>query len=113
MNVLAINKNKFQINELKEFFTRMNSVLFTAKTFREAIKKINNHQIDTVIIDINSISDIGMVKYLNDNFSNIKVFLTVENNFEDAISVFKEGNYSILHNPMKLQELKIIIEKNH
>ncbi len=111
MNVLVINKNKFQINEMTEFFNRMDSNFFAAGTFQEALSKIRKNRINAVIIDMNTISDIGIVKYLNDNFKDVKVLLTVENNFEEAISVFKEGKYFLLHNPIKLQELKNIIER--
>ena len=110
MNVLAINKDQFQLNELKEFFGKMDSKIYTAKTIREAIKKIIDNQIAIVIIDINSIADIGLIKYINDNFPNVRAFLTVENQLEEAISVFKNGSYKLLSNPMSLQELKEILK---
>ena len=47
---------------------------------------------------------------VNDNFPNVRVLLIVENQIEEAISLFKNGSYKILSNLMRLQELKKILK---
>ena len=106
-----INDNKYIINEMKECFRNNNSEFYYADSTEYAIKLLSKYKMDKVIIDLNSISTAGLIKYINDNFKDIKVLLTAENQIEEAISVFKNGNYKLLSNPIKLQELKEII--NH
>ena len=110
MNILLINDNKYIVNEMTDFLKTNNSELFLVESTQQAVHVLSKNIINVVLINMNSISDIGLVKYINDNFPNVRVFLTVENQIEEAISVFKNGSYKLLSNPMKLQELKKIME---
>ena len=95
---------------MTDFLKTNNSELFLVESTQQAVHVLSKNIINVVLINMNSISDIGLVKYINDNFPNVRVFLTVENQIEEAISVFKNGSYKLLSNPMKLQELKKIME---
>jgi DNA-binding NtrC family response regulator len=104
MNVLAVKKNKFQINELKEFFA--DSILFSAHSNKAAIQKLTENAIDLALISINSTSDFGLVKYINDNFGETKVVLSIQKEMQDAVSVITKGKYTTVENPLRLKELK-------
>ena len=109
MNVLLINDDRFLKNEMTEFFRDAGMNLFLAESTRQAIHILSKNTINLVIINLNSILAAGLIKYINNNFKDIKVLLTAENQIEEAISVFKNGSYKLLSNPIKLQELKKII----
>jgi len=109
MNILAVKKNKFQINELTEFFTEHK--LISTETDNAAVQILKSKKIELVLISINSHSDFGLVKYINDNFKNTKVVLSIQKEMQAAFSVLTGGNYTAVQNPMKLKELKNALKK--
>ncbi|MCD4819654.1 MAG: hypothetical protein K8S23_13280 [Candidatus Cloacimonetes bacterium] len=106
MNILAINQNEFQSSEIEDMIQNLDSEIYFAKTILDAIKIVEEICIDTVLINITSISDIGFIKYINDNFDNILVYVSSDKPFEEAISIVRTGKYTLLHNPVMLRELK-------
>ena len=101
---------RFQINELNEFFA--NDTIISVSSDSSAIQKLLNNEINLAIISINSSFDLGLVKYINDNFKKIKVVLSIQKEMQAAFSVFTSGNYMAIQNPLKLKELKNVLKKN-
>ena len=106
MNILAVNQNEFQTLEIEDMIKKIESKIYFAKTILDAIKIVEEICIDTVLINITSISDIGFIKYINDNYDRILVYISSDKPFEEAISIVRTGKYTLLHNPVLLKELK-------
>ncbi|MCD4819656.1 MAG: hypothetical protein K8S23_13290 [Candidatus Cloacimonetes bacterium] len=113
MNILAIKQNEFQSLEIEDMIKNINSKIFFVKTILDAIKIIEKNNIFTVLINITSISDIGFIKYINDNFKSILIYISSDKPMEEAISIMKTGNYTLLHNPVMLRELKKKFRKQY
>lgn len=108
MQILAVKKNKFELNELNDFFS--DDDLFTAENDIKAIQMLKNNSIELVLININSHSDFGLVNYINNNFEGIKIILSIQKDMQDAFSVITKGKYQTMQNPMKLKELKRMLK---
>jgi len=112
MKILTIGISKRNQNEINEFFSALNNeIIFTTTSF-EAIKILNRENIDVAIIEFNFFDDLSLLKYLNQNFSHIKVILTTTDNTKDFLNIIKDSNYKIIKKPFRLSELrKEIFEK--
>jgi DNA-binding NtrC family response regulator len=106
MNILAIKQNEFQSSEIEEMIENNDSKVFFLETISEALKFIDKNSIDIVLINITSVSDIGFIKYINDNFSNTQILLSTDEDMQEAISVIQTGDFKLLHHPLLLNELK-------
>lgn len=107
--VLAIKNNKFQLNELNDFFN--DDILFAANSNKAAIEKLNQNEINLVVISINSNSDFGLIKYINDNFKSTKVVLSISREMQEAYSILTNGKFTAVEQPLKLKELKNVLKK--
>ena len=57
-------------------------------------------------MSLKSIHDATILKYLNDYYQEIKVVVIANKTFDDIISIFQKVNYSVIHEPLQLSELK-------
>ena len=108
MNILAVKKNRFQMNELIEFFAGHD--LFPAATDTAAIRILKNTEIRLALVSINNHSDFGLIRYINDNYKEIKVILTIRKEMQVAFSVISSGRYNVIENPLKLKELRRVLK---
>jgi len=104
MNILIISKNNFQIKELIDFYA--DNVVLSANSNKIAIQKLLENEVDLAIIVINSNLDLGIVKYINDNFKKIKMILSIEKEMQELFSVITNSSYITIENPLRLKELK-------
>ncbi|MCD4820250.1 MAG: hypothetical protein K8S23_16330 [Candidatus Cloacimonetes bacterium] len=107
MRILLVNKNKFQLKELKDFFSQ-SQVIFTSDK-NSTLTQLSKLKFDLALISINKISDLGLVKYINENYAELRVILSINDFFNDALSVLAEGKFQQIQNPLKLKELKNIL----
>jgi response regulator RpfG family c-di-GMP phosphodiesterase len=108
MQILAVKKNRFEMNELYDFFA--DDDLFIAENDRKAIQLLKSNRIELVLVNITSHSDFGLVHYINNNFEGIRIILSIQKDMQDAFSVITKGKYQTLQNPMKLKELKRMLK---
>ena len=106
MKVLAINHNQFQLAEMKEIMHNNDSTVFFAENRTEAIHYLDKEVINFVFLNTNSVQDMGLVKYINDNYQNVSVFLCMEKPLAEAFSIAKTGRYELLHNPVELRQIR-------
>ncbi|MCF6169549.1 MAG: hypothetical protein L3J31_06135 [Bacteroidales bacterium] len=106
MNILFINSDFAMHEEFNEFSHTIHATNFFSNSTEESIRLLNEQQIDTVIIKINKLSDISVLKYINDYFKNIKVLISARQDFAEALTIFNQLNFEKIKNPMGLAELK-------
>jgi DNA-binding NtrC family response regulator len=107
MNILAVKRDRFQINELNEFFGEHK--ILTADSDNEAVNILKQNGIEMSLVSINSYSDFGLVKYINDNFPKTEVVLSIQKEMQDAFSVITNGKFKAVQNPLKLKELRSVL----
>ena len=106
MKTLIVSSNNYYMKEIKDFLSLYNDSLFYAKTSREAIKLLNRKKFDYIIIDFVMYKEFKLIKYINENYKNIKIILTMNNDLQEIISTIKNGKYNIIFQPFRLSELK-------
>jgi len=106
MKTLIFSSNNYFTREIKEFLSLYNDSLFYAKTSREAIKLLNKEKFDYVIIDFVMYKEFKLIKYINENYKNIKIILTMNSDLQEIILTIKNGKYNLIFQPFRLSELK-------
>ena len=106
MKTLIFSSNKYFAGEIKDFLSLYNDSLFYAKTNREAIRLLNKEKFDYVIIDFVMYNEFKLIKYINENYKNIKIILTMNRDLQEIISTIKNGKYNVIVQPFRLSELK-------
>ena len=107
MNILLVKKNEFQTKELLDFFS--NDRIFNTSNINTALAQLETIDFKMALISINSLTDLGLVKYINENYPQTKVILSLAKQIRDAVSIILKGDFTTLDNPLQLKELKKII----
>jgi DNA-binding NtrC family response regulator len=110
MNALIIGST-FYLNEMKDFFQVNDLTTYFAENTLAAIDVLNHHEIDFAFINIHSISEVILLKYINQNHQKVKVILLTNPKNKEVISILKEGFYHTLEDPFRFQEIQTFINE--
>jgi hypothetical protein len=109
MNILFIKENRSLIGELKEYIHSLDAMAYFADDPVETESILSKISIDLVIIPLKALSNLDMLKYINDHFKNTKVVITVdreEHNEKPENRKTMYTNYDLLQKQLRLFELK-------
>ncbi len=106
MNVLIQLIDRSTDRELKEFTEGKNDKVFIAHSIEESINILSQTKIHKAVISLKSLKDTAILKFINSYHPDIHVVVLANKAFDDIISIFSKSNYSVIHEPLKLSELK-------
>lgn len=109
MNILFIKENRSLIDELKEYIHSLDANAYFAEDPFEMEIILNQTTIDLVIIPLKALSNVDMLKYINDNFKETKVVITVDREEHNSKLENRKAlytNYELLQKQLRLFELK-------
>jgi hypothetical protein len=112
MNILIQIHDTAADKEIKEFTEGNNNKVFITHNTAESISQLSIRLIDKAVISLKSINDAAILKYLNDYYPDVQVVVITNKSFDDIITMFKKVNYSIIHEPLQLSELKTQLSKS-
>ena len=111
LNILFIHYDPDIREEIDEFLGTQQGTAFFARDTGHAIRILNETLIDLVVLKINNMRDAGILKYINDYYKDLEVFVMASQEYDDIISVFSKGRYKLFQQPLKISELKKKIEQ--
>jgi hypothetical protein len=111
MNILFQLRENATDTEIREFTEGSGNKVYISHTTEDSIAQLNQHPIDKAVVSLKSINDAAILKYLNDYYPKIRVLVIANKEFDAIISIFNKVNYSIIHEPLKLSELNIQLNK--
>jgi DNA-binding NtrC family response regulator len=106
MNILIQIRETATDKEIKEFTEGDGNNVFISHSTEESIALLSKYPFDKAVISLKNINDATILKYLNDYHPEIKVVVVANKAFDDILSVFQKVNYSVIHEPLQLSELK-------
>lgn len=109
MNILFIKENRSLIGELKEYINSLDAQAFFADDPVETEIILNKTPIDLVIIPLKALSNLDMLKYINDHFKKTKVVITVDREEQTSKIGNRKTlytNYDLLQKQLRLFDLK-------
>ena len=101
------------MSELQEFFGELEGQPHFADTVESAIAILNTYPIDAAFIEIRGFFDIGLIKYINRYFSDLRIVLLLDNEVEGVISAIRDGGFSVLKVPCGLRDLNPCLSEKY
>jgi hypothetical protein len=111
MNILVQIKESSTDREIREFTEDQNNKVFISHTTAESITVLSNQRIDKAVVSLKNLNDAAILKYLNDYYPKTQIVVIANKALDEVISIFQKSNYSVIHEPLKLSELKTKLEK--
>ncbi len=112
MNILIQIKDSSTDREIKEFTEGSNDHVFITHSTEESIDILSRIHIQKAVVSLKNLKDTAILKFINDYYPAIQVVVLANKTFDDVISIFRKSNYSVIHEPLKLSELKTKLTRN-
>ena len=106
MNILFNIDNPSLEGEFVEFTKEMHASAFFSYSTEQSILILNKHNIEKAVISLKNLQEAAILKFINDYYPSIQVLVLANKTFNDVISIFQKSNYSVIHEPLRLAELK-------
>ena len=106
MNVLFQIKDDSFDREISEFTKDQGNTTFITHSSEESIHVLSSTEIQKAVVSLKIIQDTAILKYINDYYPHIEVVVIANKTLDDVISILKNTNYSVVHEPLRLSELK-------
>jgi DNA-binding NtrC family response regulator len=107
--VLFIGYEEPYKGELKDFTSEHHGSAHFADNLQRSIRIMDEHAIDLVVLNLRSLEDAGMLRYINKYHPKVRVVVHASREFDEFIRVVSHGHYEVLHQPIRLEELKEVI----
>lgn len=111
MEILIQIRDASSDREIREFTEEQGDNLHISHSTEESINILSIKSIQEAIVSLKCLRDAAILKYLNDYYPQVKITVIANKTFDDVISIFQKSNYSVIHEPLKLDELKKSIFK--
>ena len=111
MNILIQIRENATDKEIKEFTEGNGNIVYVSHSTEESISQLNKQSFERAVVSLKSLQDAAILKYLNDYYPEITVVVIANKTFDDIISIFNKANYLVIHEPLKLSELKSQLTK--
>ena len=106
MNILIQIKDYSLDQEISEMLERNIDHIYIAHSIEESINVLSSSAIQKAVVSLKTIQDAAILKYMNDYYPQVKVVVIANDIFDEVISIFQKSNYSVIHEPLDLSELK-------
>lgn len=113
MNVLIQIKDTATDWEIREFTENEGNHVYISHSTEDSISYLSKVAVDKAVISLKNLNDAAILKYLNEYHPGIQVVVIANKAFDDFISIFQKANYSVIHEPLKLSELKMKLTKKN
>lgn len=109
--VLYISKDKDSYEEVDDFFsTHHEKVMFSDST-EKSFQILTREDVNIVLLYVQTVTDVAILKYINENYPEIKVFITADKTFDELISIFNRGSYTLIHEPFRVSSFRSMLEE--
>ena len=95
--------------EIRESLCDKVSECFFVQTPVDAIRTVDDHAVDCVVLNFSAFSDASLIRYFGQYHPGIRLVLSASREFDEVISIFSESTYSRLPRPFRLEQLREII----
>jgi DNA-binding NtrC family response regulator len=96
-------------DEIREFLKERQGEAHFSDTADETIRIMDSGEIETVVLNMQRLEDAAILRYINLNHQNARVLLVPGRQLQDAIPALATGQYELLHEPFRLEELNAFI----
>jgi DNA-binding NtrC family response regulator len=96
-------------DEIREFLRERQGKAHFTSSAEETIRLMERSSIGTVVLKMQRLEDAAILRYINIHFQGTQVLVMPGENLREAIPALAEGNYEILSEPFRLDELRALL----
>ena len=104
-SVLFVGYDSPVEKEIGDYIRDIASEVFFGSTHEQAIRILNDHAIESVVLNLRSMNDAVILRYINRYHPDIHVVISANREFEENIEVLTEPSYAHLPQPLSLEKL--------
>lgn len=112
MRILLAKPKPLEEAELLEYFSSMQCGTEIVYDRNELCSILNCQPIDIVLYNASTVEDFAQIRYINENYPEIKVIVSLETNLGNAIENVRKGSYQAIRRPFHLSDLDACISSN-
>lgn len=105
MNVLMVKTKEYEKRQLNDFFDTVSSRLFFAEKNHDIYRILSESGINAVLYFVENIDDFAMIRFINQNYPEVKVLVITENYICTGIDHIKESVFTYLRQPYSLEQI--------
>jgi DNA-binding NtrC family response regulator len=95
--------------EIREYIRGKTSKVFFVQTPVQAIRVIDDHEVDCVVLNFFNLSDAAVLRYISQYRPNSRIVLSASKEFDEIISFFSQQPITRIPKPFRMEELSRII----
>jgi hypothetical protein len=105
VNILFIHNNAEALDEIDDYMRHHRNQAFFARSTGQAIQILNTYDIFLVVLQITTLRDAAILKYINVNYQSLEVVVLASDEYDDIINVFSQCKYKLFRQPLRLSNL--------
>jgi DNA-binding NtrC family response regulator len=105
MKVLIAKPNKFEVEELIEFFLNRAWDAHIATEPGSIYQMLSQQAFDAVLYNLGSTDDFAVIRYINTTFPSVKVIISTDVGLVATIDNVRSGNFTLLRQPNQFNQL--------
>lgn len=109
MNILVRYIHDIMNSSLNDLQSVTENTIFLSNSDSEAIKILNENKIEKIILELDNVSEICLLDYINKYFPAIPVVVITDNRNESILSVIRQSIFNIIEKPFDLERLLLEI----
>lgn len=107
--ILFIGYEPFLHEEIRDFLKDREGEAYFSSSTIETIRMMEVIGFKTVVLYMHRLEDAAILRYINNNYRETRVLVMPDLQLRDAIPALASGQYKLLHEPFRLEELKTFI----
>lgn len=107
--VLFIGYESSFREEIREFLKNLEGEAHFANSVEETINIMHSIEFETVVLNMQRIEDTAVLRYINLHHKDAHVLVMPGRQLKEAIPALAKGQFELLHEPFRLEELKMFI----
>ncbi len=109
MNILVRYIHDIMNSSLNDLKSVTENNIFLTNSDSQAIKILNENEIEKIILELDNVSEISFLDYINEYFPEIPVIILTDNRNESILSVIRKSIFNIIEKPFDLERLLLEI----
>jgi DNA-binding NtrC family response regulator len=109
MNILVRYIHDIMNSSLNDLKSVTENNIFLTNSDSQAIKILNENEIEKIILELDNVSEISFLDYINKYFPEIPVVVITDNRNETILSVIRQSIFNIIEKPFDLEKLLLEI----
>lgn len=95
--------------EIGEYIRDHSSEVYFAHTQEQAIRILDDHRVDSVVVNLSLISDAMIIRYITQYHPDVHLVVSANEEIDEIISIFNGHSFSRLSQPLSLEKIRNMI----